>query len=553
MKKSFPNTRLFFFYGRLCLVLWISGCFLNSEGNSQDARKDSLEGEWIRYSGPSFEIKTVKPDREIQSRYDEYGKLLQTWSWDMKVTNNEGIGRWVKSNFKKIFPKPNSKHRNWAGQVDELAIWNRALSDEEVALLWNKGKPPKSDKILNSDVAKNLLGYWDFDGNLEDASGHSRHGKSATKARFSKSRSGTTSLMLNGKNDYVVLGGKASDYEPKNGVTTVSIWFQADRLDTTWQTLIAKGQMNNWRVHRHWQHSHLSSAGITVLQNPTNINDGKFHHLVAVMISGKGSYLYIDNQKNSALTRKQLAANHLLPVVGADLTIDSMTFDGAYVLLNDRLTPIRNNNSNKELSSFRKVTHPQESLLIAARAGNFEAVKKALSDGAVVDGLSENSYTALAYAAAAGHADITQFLHRQGAKINLATRFKKTPLALIAGTKHVEIAKWLIENGANVKTRVQHGASCLHEAIHWEQPQMLELLIQEGCDVNAKANNGASPLLWAAAHLDESKPERTPVLIRCAKILLGQGAERTTKNQNGQTAAEIAESKGFDKFAEMIR
>ena len=284
------------------------------------------------------------------------------------------------------------------------------------------------------------------------------------------------------------MGGKASDYEPKNGVTTVSIWFQADRLDTTWQTLIAKGQMNNWRVHRHWQHSHLSSAGITVLQNPTNINDGKFHHLVAVMISGKGSYLYIDNQKNSALSNKQLAANHFLPVVGADLTIDSMTFDGAYVLLNDRLTPIRNNNSNKELSSYRKVTHPQESLLIAAREGNFEAVKKALADGAVVDGLSENSYTALAYAAAAGHADITQFLHRQGAKINLATRFKKTPLALVAGTKHVEIAKWLIENGANVKTRVQHGASCLHEAIHWEQPQMLELLIQEGCDVNAKAN-----------------------------------------------------------------
>lgn len=552
MQNLFSNTRMFFFYGRLCLVLSISGCFLNSEGNSQDDRKDSLEGEWIRYSGHDFDIKTVKPDREIQSRYDEYGKLLQTWSWDMKVTNNGGTGRWVKSNFKKIFPKPISKHRNWAGQVDELAIWNRALSDEEVALLWNKGKPPESDKILKSDVAKNLLGFWGFDGNLEDASGHGRHGKSATKARFAKVNTGQ-SLMLNGKNDYVVLGGKASDYEPKNGVTTVSIWFQADRLDTTWQTLIAKGQKDNWRVHRHWQHNRLSSAGITVLQNPTKINDGEFHHLVAVMISGKGSYLYIDNQKNSALSSNQLAANNLPPVVGADLTIDSVTIEGAFVLLNDRLTPIRNNNSNSQSSSFRRITHPQESLLIAARQGDFEAVKKALAQGAVVDGLSGNSYTSLAYAAAAGHADITQFLHRQGAKINLATRFKKTPLALVAGTNHLETAKWLIENGANVKTRVQHGGSCLHEAIHWEQPQMLELLIQAGCDVNAKANNGATPLHWAAAHLNESKPERTPILIRCAKVLLGQGAERTTKNQNGQTAAQIAESNGFDKFAEMVR
>jgi hypothetical protein len=57
---------------------------------------------------------------------------------------------------------------NWSGIMDELSLYNRTLMNTEI--------PGILDNASNNSDPNGLIGYWKFDGNLDDSSGNKYEG-----------------------------------------------------------------------------------------------------------------------------------------------------------------------------------------------------------------------------------------------------------------------------------------------------------------------------------------------------------------------------------------
>lgn len=83
-------------------------------------------------------------------------------------------------------------------------------------------------------------------------------------------------------------------------------------------------------------------------------------------------------------------------------------------------------------------------LIEACEAGDFDKVKKCISQGADIKAMSDN---ALRVAAENGHLVVVNFLIENGADVNAGAGY---PLSRAAGNGHLDVAKLLIDNGADV-------------------------------------------------------------------------------------------------------
>ena len=538
----------------IAVISLATGGLTQSMAQDKDTEKAraAIAGEWIRYNNGTFEIRKFKAGTEVYIHHNEYGSVNKSVTADLNLAFEGGIVRFLKTNFRLTDPELAKKQgvfHNWQGSIDELGLWSRALTDAEVDGLWNKGKGSAITAPSNNSLGEELIGYWPFDGNLVEKTGTGRDGTGVKKPGFAAGKLGKA-LTLDGFSQYVQLGGKASDYEPANGTISISVWCKADKLDTVWQSLISKGQANNWRIHRHWQQDILSSAGLNILPNPVSINDQKFHHVVAIMESGKQATFYIDNQKVVKPTTSTLGRSPRLPTVGADLLWTSFT--GGYIVFDDNLRELFTHNNNLG-RPFRRTSHPQEALLIAARQGDADAFTKALKAGAEADGTSPNSYTALGYAAAGGHVELMNQLLAKGANVNRKTRFGKTPLLVAVGSEHIKAIDLLLSKGASLDARSDHGGSSAHESVFWQQPKVLAHLLKKGIDVNGRANNQTTPLHWAVAFMNPNNPKKNEVMRECIDILLAHKADKTLKGNQGKTAADLAMQKGFADLAKKLK
>lgn len=458
------------------------------------------------------------------------------------------------------------KDRTWNGKVDDLRIWDRALSNDEVSALWNRGQG--SDSISEKST-QGLIGYWPFDGNLQDVSGNERHGKGENSPGFAPGKLGQA-LNLNGDHQFVTLGGKASDYTPSSGSFTISCWFSVHKFDKRWQTLLAIGDngWTDWRIHRHNLSRNISFHSGAGTRNNTNIDDGKMHHLVAVHEKGKEVRLYLDNLLSwngggaNGMRNLQKDRDGWLPAVGANLQawINAATpLEGNFIPMQDSLRidtkPSSQNNggANRFQSGvFRRVTHPEEALLIAAQQGQLEKVATLLKSGVDPDSTSTNSYTALAYAASRGHLDVMELLIANKANVNKAGRFFKTPLLVAVGSPHIDAVKLLISNGAKLNARQGQGASCLHEAAYWGQPKMVEFLLKEQhVDPNVRARNGQTALHHAMSSMISGQPEHNEPYMACLKLLLENGTNPDLR-WNRWNALQMANSNGLDEAGKLF-
>ncbi|XP_059056370.1 poly [ADP-ribose] polymerase tankyrase [Achroia grisella] len=105
-----------------------------------------------------------------------------------------------------------------------------------------------------------------------------------------------------------------------------------------------------------------------------------------------------------------------------------------------------------------------------------------------------------------------------------------TPLHLAAGYNNLEVAEALLEAGAAVSARDKGGLVPLHNAASYGHLELAALLLRAGTPPNAADRWGFTPL-HEAAH-----KARTQL---CA-LLLAHGADPYLKNQEGQTAVELA-------------
>ena len=481
-----------------------------------------------------------------------------------------GSGSFVETNRKEVHTTFRSdwfyKDRTWNGRVDDVRIWGRALGDDDIASLWNRGQ---GSAKVSKGLSEGLIGHWPFDGNLKDASGNGRHGKGENSPGFVKGQTGLA-LQLNGDNQFVTLGGKAADYTPASGSITVSLWFSANKFDKRWQTLLAMGDLgpSDWRIHRFNLTNNMGFVGGMWARNNTKIDDGKMHHLVAVTEKDKGVRLYLDNNlasrsANNAFDGIGADENGWLPAVGANLQgrINLSTpLEGEFIPMQDSLRVIAKASqkawvNNSHSGVYRRMSHPEEALLIAAREGNKKKVEELLKAGVSPDTASRNSYGALGYAGIGGHLEIMKLLIAHKADVNRRARFMKTPLNVTAGSSHIASAKLLLANGAEVSLANGNGGFVTHESAFWGQPEMLEFLLTEAkVDPNLRSRNGQTALHYAMWNMISGKDEYNQPYLKCIQLLLKHGTNPDLRGgNNNRTPLEMALNNGLSDVVALLK
>ncbi|MDE0597080.1 MAG: ankyrin repeat domain-containing protein [Roseibacillus sp.] len=486
-----------------------------------------------------------------------------------------GTGSFVETNRKERHESFLTDHffkdRVWDGKIDNLQIWGRAFNADEVVALWNKGKGTAQ---VPENLADGLIGHWPFDGDFKDSSGNDRHGTGKNSPGFAKGQFGQA-LDLNGENQYVTLGGKAADYTPAGGSITVSLWFSVDEFDKRWQTLVALGDAgwSDWRIHRFGLSDNMGFVGGRWARNNASILDGKMHHIVAITEKGKGARLFLDNTLASNNAPNNQASSFAgilpdedgwLPAVGANLQRHiglSKPLEGEFIPMQDSLRIVATSltqgggNNNSFSGVYRKVDHPEEALLLAARSGDKKKVAELLKAGVSPDTASRNSYGALGYAGIGGHLEIMKLLIAHKADVNRRARFMKTPLNVTAGSSHIASAKLLLANGAEVGLANGNGAFVTHESAFWGQPEMLEFLLTEAkVDPNLRSKNGQTALHYAMWKMVRGNDEFNKPYLKCIQLLLKHGTNPDLRGgNNNRTPLEMALNNGFSDVVALLK
>ena len=154
---------------------------------------------------------------------------------------------------------------------------------------------------------------------------------------------------------------------------------------------------------------------------------------------------------------------------------------------------------------------------------------------------TEKGEPALVFAVRSGAPKTVAYLLKQpGIQIDATNMADETALMLAANANDLASANLLIEAGASVNrpkwTPLHYAASKGHTA-------MMRLLIENDAYVDAESPNGTTPLMMAAYY---SSPN-------AVKLMLEEGADPLLKNQDGQTALDMALVKDKKLSVQYIR
>ena len=107
--------------------------------------------------------------------------------------------------------------------------------------------------------------------------------------------------------------------------------------------------------------------------------------------------------------------------------------------------------------------------------------------------------TPLHWAVRAGDVDATRRLLKDGADASAANRYGATPLSLAAEAGNAALVEALLNAGANANATISSGQTMLMMAARAGSPAAVTLLVSHGANVNAReAVLGENALIWAA-------------------------------------------------------
>ena len=197
------------------------------------------------------------------------------------------------------------------GKLDDIGIWNRALTQQEITNLYNAALPQTACLPANVPTS-GLVGYWPFCGNANDESGNGNNGvvNGATL---------TTDRFGNSNSAYSFDGGNWIQVQHSNTLNlpkgTISLWFK-NNLNAL-QTILAKNifgtaEGENYGIsifdnstigfYSKYNSNCQPSVGWNFVNTTNNYIDNNFHNMVCV-IDDNVIKIYIDGiLKNSSNT-----------------------------------------------------------------------------------------------------------------------------------------------------------------------------------------------------------------------------------------------------------
>jgi len=141
--------------------------------------------------------------------------------------------------------------------------------------------------------------------------------------------SSNTSFQFNDTDAYVE-APLTLDVNPS--AFTISVWINVIAFDKTWQAIVTKGD-SSWRLHRSGTSSTVafSTTGLSNvdLSSARSVNDGLWHHLVAVY-DGTKKYIYIDGTLDVSVAVTGTLAQDTYPVrIGENAQATGRYFNGS--------------------------------------------------------------------------------------------------------------------------------------------------------------------------------------------------------------------------------
>ncbi|WP_341821498.1 ankyrin repeat domain-containing protein [Wolbachia endosymbiont (group A) of Myopa testacea] len=175
--------------------------------------------------------------------------------------------------------------------------------------------------------------------------------------------------------------------------------------------------------------------------------------------------------------------------------------------------------------------HCKNSLHLAARLGNLEAVEDLLGKGADVNAQNDIGNTPLHFAAENGHKEVVDaLLGKDGINVNAQDKYNNTPLHLAAQMGYAEIVKDLLDKGANVNAKDKSGWTPLHLATIYKHEDIVKLLLDDEANVTAVDNHRYTPLHYATIGSNK---------IQMIRDLLHKGASVNAQNDRGNTPLHL--------------
>lgn len=170
-------------------------------------------------------------------------------------------------------------------------------------------------------------------------------------------------------------------------------------------------------------------------------------------------------------------------------------------------------------------------LMVAAKQGDIERMKRLLDQGAGVNRPNNNGGTPVMYAALSGDPDTVMLLLERGARVNAVASNGWTALMIASVKGFVDVARLLLEHGAEPNQPDVYSWTPLMRAVYQERPQIARLLAEhDQTRVNHRGENGVTALHLAVARGN----------AEAVKLLLANGADPAIRDASGRTALDFA-------------
>jgi len=202
----------------------------------------------------------------------------------------------------------------FSGLVDEIAIYNRAMTNEEITLYYNKGL--------------GLVGTWHMDGDWTDASGNSNNGTGQNGVTFSTdAQVGSQAGSFDGVDDSVEKQSPGSELNIGSGDFTIAAWVKTSYAGTVLMEIVSRYECGwngcatpdgNANAYYQLFINGSGGAGLALrsdngnaasVSDTGNIRDGSWHYVAGVLNrSGGVLAIYVDGVKKQSASASALDA-----------------------------------------------------------------------------------------------------------------------------------------------------------------------------------------------------------------------------------------------------